>query len=89
MKATYSEKWWWDPMVWLGLFHGAAIWAIMVAYLSITSAWISLACGIFIGFFLYLVALGYQDYRFARAVVVGVALNLFLSSLSAIIAFMD
>ena len=89
MKAAYSEKWWLDPMVWLGLFHGAAIWAIMVAYLSITSAWISLACGIFIGFFLYLVALGYQDYRFARAVVAGVALNVFLSSLSAIIAFMD
>ena len=89
MVAPYSQKWWQDPMVWLGILHGAAIWAFMAVSLSITSAWISLACGIFIGLFLYLVALGYQDYRFARAIVVGFAMNVFLSSLSAILAFID
>ena len=89
MITPYSQKWWEDPMVWLGILHGAAIWAFMAVSLSITSAWISLACGIFIGLFLYLVALGYQDYRFARAIVVGFVMNVFLSSLSAILAFID
>ena len=89
MTAPYSQEWWKDPMVWLGILHGAAIWAFMAVSLSITSAWISLACGIFIGLFLYLVALGYQDYRFARAIVVGFVMNVFLSSLSAILAFID
>ena len=89
MIGPYSQKWWQDPMVWLGILHGAAIWAFMAVYLSIPSAWISLACGFFIGFFLYLVALGYQDYRFARAIVVGFAMNVFLSSFSAILAFID
>ena len=87
MTAPYSQKWWKDPMVWLGTLHGTAIWAFMAVSLSITSAWISLACGFFIGLFLYLVALGYQDYRFARAIVVGFVMNVFLSSLSAILAF--
>ena len=89
MIGPYTQKWWQDPMVWLGILHGAAIWAFMAVSLSITSAWISLACGIFIGLFLYLVALGYQDYRFARAIVVGFVMNVFLSSLSAILAFID
>ena len=89
MTAPYSQEWWKDPMVWLGFLHGIAIWAFMAVSLSITSAWISLACGIFIGLFLYLVALGYQDYRFARAIVVGFVMNVFLSSLSAILAFID
>jgi|TARA_B100000073_G_scaffold296613_1_gene261373 hypothetical protein len=89
MTAPYSQEWWKDPMVWLGFLHGTAIWAFMAVSLSITSAWISLACGIFIGLFLYLVALGYQDYRFARAIVVGFVMNVFLSSLSAILAFID
>jgi len=89
MTAPYSQEWWKGPMVWLGILHGAAIWAFMAVSLSITSAWISLACGIFIGLFLYLVALGYQDHRFARAIVVGFVVNVFLSSLSAILAFTD
>ena len=89
MIVSYSEKWWEDPMVWLGILHGAALWAFMALSLSITSAWISLACGLFIGFFLYLVALGYQDYRFARAIFVGFAINVFLSSFSALLAFND
>ena len=89
MTAPYTQAWWKDPMVWLGILHGTAIWAFMAVSLSITSAWISLACGIVIGLFLYLVALGYQDYRFARAIVVGFVMNVFLSSLSAILAFID
>jgi len=38
---------------------------------------------------LYLVALGYQDYRFARAIVIGFLMNVLLSSFSAILAFID
>lgn len=87
MNSTKSLVWWLDPMVWLGLLQGAAIWLIMVAYLSISSAWISLACGVLIGFFLYLVALGYQDYRFARAIVLGIVINIFLSLGSVLFAF--
>ena len=89
MVATYSQKWWEDPMVWLGVLPGATIWAFMAVYLSIPSAWISFACGFLIGFFLYLVALGYQDYRFARAILVGFVMNVLLSSFSAILAFTD
>ena len=74
-------------MVWLGLLQGAIIWLFMAIYLSVPAAWISLACGGLIGFFLYLVALGYEDYRFAKATVGGVAINTFLSSFSAILAF--
>ena len=87
MNSTNSLVWWLDPMVWLGLLQGAAIWLIMVAYLSISSAWISLACGVLIGFFLYLVALGYQDYRFARAIVLGIVINILLSLGSVLFAF--
>lgn len=74
-------------MVWLGLLQGALIWLIMTVYLSISAAWISLACGGLIGFFLYLVAIAYEDYRFAKATVWGVLLNAFLSSFSAGLAF--
>jgi hypothetical protein len=59
----------------------------MAAYLSVPAAWISLACGGLIGFFLYLVALGYEDYRFAKATVWGVMINAALSSVSALFAF--
>ena len=86
MSAPEST-WWSDPMVWLGLLQGAAIWLVMAAYLSVPAAWISLACGGLIGFFLYLVALGYEDYRFAKATVWGVMINAALSSVSALFAF--
>jgi hypothetical protein len=59
----------------------------MAVYLSVPAAWISLACGGLIGFFLYLVALGYEDYRFAKATVWGVMINAALSSVSALFAF--
>ena len=74
-------------MVWLGLLQGAGIWFIMAIFLGMPSAWISLACGGLIGFFLYLVALGYEDYRFAKANVYGVLINAILSSFSGFIAF--
>ena len=80
--------WWKDLMVWLGLLQGAVIWLVMAVYLSVPAAWISLACGGLIGFFLYLVALGYEDYRFAKATVWGVLINTALSSFSAILAFL-
>jgi|TARA_B100001996_G_scaffold192364_1_gene147234 hypothetical protein len=76
-------------MVWLGLFQGVSIWIVMAVYLSVPAAWISLACGGLIGFFLYLVALGYEDYRFAKATVWGVLINTALSSISALIAFIQ
>jgi len=88
MSVTEST-WWADPMVWLGLLQGGAIWLVMAVYLSVSAAWISLACGGLIGFFLYLVALGYEDYRFAKATVWGVLINTALSSVSALLAFMQ
>ena len=88
MSATEST-WWVDPMVWIGLLQGSIIWLVMAVYLSVPAAWISLACGGLIGFFLYLVALGYEDYRFAKATVWGVLVNMALSSFSAILAFMQ
>ncbi|MAH99045.1 MAG: hypothetical protein CMA12_06860 [Euryarchaeota archaeon] len=80
-------SWWADPMVWLGLLQGAGIWFAMVIFLGLPSAWISFACGGLIGFFLYLVALAYEDYRFAKAIFLGVLINAFLSSFSVFIAF--
>lgn len=74
-------------MVWLGLLQGGTIWLVMAIYLGVPAAWISLACGGLIGFFLYLVALGYEDYRFAKATVWGVVINTTLSSVSAMLAF--
>jgi hypothetical protein len=76
-------------MVWLGLLQGGAIWLVMAIYLSVSAAWISLACGGLIGFFLYLVALGYEDYRFAKATLWGVVINMTLSSVSAMFAFIQ
>ncbi|HJM24591.1 MAG TPA: hypothetical protein QF821_02970 [Candidatus Thalassarchaeaceae archaeon] len=82
-----ESLWWLDPMVWLGLLQGSVIWLVMAVYLSIPAAWISLACGGLIGFFLYLVALGYEDYRFAKATAWGVVINTALSSISLLLAF--
>ena len=76
-------------MVWLGLLQGSAIWLVMAVYLSIPAAWISLACGGLIGFFLYLVALGYEDYRFAKATVWGVVINTALALFSVLSAFIQ
>ena len=82
-----ESTWWADPMVWLGLLQGGVIWFVMAIYLSVPAAWISLACGGLIGFFLYLMALGYEDYRFAKAIIWGLVINTVLSSFSALFAF--
>ena len=79
--------WWGDPLVWLGLLQGAAIWSVMALLLGLTVAWISIACGGLIGFFLLLVALGYENQRFARASVGGIILNAMLAGVSAYYAF--
>lgn len=79
--------WWVDSMVWLGLLQGAAIWSVMALLLGLTVAWISIACGGLIGFFLLLVALGYENPRFARASVGGIILNAMLAGVSAYYAF--
>ena len=60
-----------QDMIWLGLLQGAE-YGLLWHLLGLPSAWISFACGGLIGFFLYLVALGYEDYRFAKATVYGV-----------------
>ncbi len=82
-----EAPWWGDPMVWLGLLQGVAIWSVMAVKLGLSVAWISIACGGLIGFFLLLVALGYQNKRFARATIGGILLNATLASVSAYYAF--
>jgi hypothetical protein len=74
-------------MVWLGLLQGVAIWVVMAVKLGLSVAWISIACGGLIGFFLLLVALGYNDRRFARATIWGILLNAILAGVSAYYAF--
>ncbi len=86
MEDTQS-LWWVDPMVWLGLLQGVAIWVVMAVKLGLSVAWISIACGGLIGFFLLLVALGYNDRRFARATIWGILLNAILAGVSAYYAF--
>ncbi|MBM47733.1 MAG: hypothetical protein QGG76_02620 [Candidatus Thalassarchaeaceae archaeon] len=86
MEETQSS-WWVDPMVWLGLLQGVAIWVAMAVEIGLSVAWISIACGGIIGFFLLLVAFGYQDRRFARATIGGILLNAILAGVSAYYAF--
>tara|TARA_B100000959_G_scaffold283045_2_gene350971 strand:- start:10304 stop:10567 length:264 start_codon:yes stop_codon:yes gene_type:complete len=83
-----AVAWWQDPTVWVGLLQGVAIWSIMVLNLGFAVAWISFACGGLIGFFLWLVAIGYGDKRFARATLVGILINMALASASATVAFL-
>tara|TARA_B100000959_G_C14633753_1_gene481357 strand:+ start:321 stop:590 length:270 start_codon:yes stop_codon:yes gene_type:complete len=82
-----SGDWVSDPMAWLGLTQGVAIWAVMAIFLGLEVAWISFACGGLIGFFLLLVALGYEDKTFTNATIAGIVLNCALSSFSAFLAF--
>jgi len=51
-------------------------------------AWISLPCGALIGFFLWLIALGYENPRMAKATLIGVAINIILALMSAYLAFL-
>ena len=79
--------WYRDSMSWLGLIIGPGIWLAMAVFLSLQIAWISFACGGLIGFFLWLVALGYQNPQMARATLWGIAINAMLSAYSAWVAF--
>ncbi len=79
----YSEKkWWTDWLVLLGIFHGSIIWLLMAIKLNLQVAWISFACGGLIGLFLFLIAIGYENYTFAKATIIGIVINLLLSTFS-------
>jgi hypothetical protein len=80
-------RWQQDPMAWVGLLIGPSIWAVMTISLSLRAAWISWPCGALIGFFLWLIALGYDNPRMAKATVWGVGINLVLAAISAYYAF--
>lgn len=86
-EDTVDLAWYRDSMSWLGLTIGPGIWLAMAVFLSLQIAWISLACGGLIGFFLWLVALGYQNPQMARATLWGIAINTVLSAYSAWVAF--
>ena len=87
-EGVEHVSWWKDPMVILGLFLPFILWLFMVVNLSLEIAWISLPCGILIGFFLWLIALGYENPRMAKATVIGVMINTILASFSAYYAFL-
>ena len=80
--------WWKDSMVILCIFLPASLWLLMFIFLSLEIAWISLPCGVLIGFFLWLIALGYENPRMAKAIILGVAINTILASFSAYYAFL-
>jgi hypothetical protein len=86
-EDSVDLPWYRDSMSWLGLTIGPGIWLAMAVFLSLQIAWISLACGGLIGFFLWLVALGYQNPQMARATLWGIAINAVLSAYSAWVAF--
>ena len=77
-----------DSMILLGIILPSSIWITMYLFLSIEIAWISFPCGLLVGFFLWLIALGYGNSMMAKATVVGVLLNLILSFISAYYAFL-
>ena len=86
--SSNDEKWWKDSMVLIGIFLPSSIWLVMYLSLSLKIAWISFPCGVLVGFFLWLIALGYENSMMAKATVVGVLLNLILSFISAYYAFL-
>ena len=77
-----------DSMILLGIILPSSIWITMYLFLSIEIAWISFPCRLLVGFFLWLIALGYENSMMAKATVVGVLLNLILSFISAYYAFL-
>ena len=83
-----NEVWWKDSMVILGLSLPMSLWIFMSIFLSLKVAWISLPCGALIGFFLWLIALGYENPRMAKATLIGVAINIILALISVYLAFL-
>ena len=86
--ASGHEVWWKDSMVLLGLSLPVSLWLFMSIFLSLKVAWISLPCGALIGFFLWLIALGYENPRMAKATLIGVGINIILALISAYLAFL-
>ena len=86
--STSAEKWWKDSMVLIGIFLPSSIWLVMYLSLSLKIAWISFPCGVLVGFFLWLIALGYENPRMGKATFIGVIINLILASISAYFAFL-
>ncbi len=82
-----NHKWWKDSMVLISFSLPSLIWLMMYLFLSLKIAWISFPCGILVGFFLWLIALSYENPRMAKAAFFGVAINLILASISAYYAF--
>ncbi|MCP2503453.1 MAG: hypothetical protein NLN66_05270 [Candidatus Thalassarchaeaceae archaeon] len=80
-------SWWKDSMVLLSLLLPFSLWLIMYLFLSLKAAWISLPCGALIGFFLWLIALGYDNPRMAKSTIIGVGINSILALFSAYYAF--
>ena len=83
------DKWWKDSMVLLSLSLPSLVWLMMYLFLSLKIAWISFTCGILVGFFLWLIALGYENPRMAKATLIGVTANLILALISAYYAFFN
>ena len=79
--------WWKDSMVLLSLLLPFSLWLIMYLFISLEIAWISLPSGALVGFFLWLIALGYENPRMAKFTIIGVGINFILASLSAYHAF--
>ena len=85
--VAYEKHWIYDPMCWIGLTQGTLIWVLMSIYLSPEIAWISFACGGLIGFFLWLIALGYRQIQVAKLTLYGIAINALLAVCSGWLAF--
>ena len=85
--VAYEKHWIYDPMCWIGLTLGTLIWVLMSIYLSPEIAWISFACGGLIGFFLWLIALGYRQIQVAKLTLYGIAINALLAVFSGWLAF--
>ena len=83
------DKWWKDSMVLLSISLPSLIWLMMYLLLSLKVAWISFPCGALVGFFLWLIALGYENPRMAKATLIGITANLILALMSAYYAFFN
>ena len=83
------DKWWKDSMVLLSISLPSLVWLMMYLFLSLKIPWISFPCGILVRFFLWLIAVGYENPRMAKATLIGVTANLILSLISAYYAFFN
>jgi|TARA_B000000477_G_C5954351_1_gene169271 hypothetical protein len=87
-QGEEQVSWWNDPMVLIGLILPTSLWGFMYFSISLEAAWISLPCGALVGFFLWLIALGYENPRMAKTTIIGVLINTLLALFSAYYAFL-